>query len=223
MQFKSLAQFYIPEISFVSDFGVSKSSDFGTSLAYVFASILQEIVSRLNKLPEKNFIEFLNILNLKLNSITAASTEISFYVNDNAKQDILIPLAIKTTADANNIHPELTFESQESILATRSNVVEILGTITSDNNDIIYSHSKDFNEKRMFFFFSSQIDPNETDTNENDSKFRGNIQQHVLYLGCDNHFFINDIDLLIDLKFRPLFKEQLDILLNILQLVDGEY
>ena len=128
LQFKSLAQFYIPEISFVNDFGVSKNSDFGTSLAYVFASILQEIVSRLNKLPEKNFIEFLNILNLKLNSITAASTEISFYVNDNAKQDILIPLAIKTTADANNIHPELTFESQESILATRSNVVEILST-----------------------------------------------------------------------------------------------
>ena len=70
LQFKRLAQFYIPEISFSNDFDTNKDNDFGTSLSYVFASILQEIISRLNKLPEKNFIEFLNILNLKLNSVT---------------------------------------------------------------------------------------------------------------------------------------------------------
>ena len=55
-------------------------NDLGIVLAKLFIEILDNVHSRLNKIPEKHFIEFLNQLNLKLIAPTASKTPIVFFV-----------------------------------------------------------------------------------------------------------------------------------------------
>ena len=49
------------------------------------------ILSRLNKLPKRNFIEFLNVMGFNLSSPIASRLPVTFKLADGAKEDIFVP------------------------------------------------------------------------------------------------------------------------------------
>jgi hypothetical protein len=86
--------------------------DIGISLSMIFVSFYLDIIARLNRLPTKNFIEFLNILGLKLSSPIASRVPVTFKQVDGAEGDIFIPKGILVAADANDKHDELILKQK---------------------------------------------------------------------------------------------------------------
>ena len=63
---------YTPEWTDLND------SDPGITLVQLFAWLTEMILYRLNKVPEKNFIKFLELVGMELNPPTPARAELTF-------------------------------------------------------------------------------------------------------------------------------------------------
>jgi hypothetical protein len=114
-EFMGLVQYYLP-----GEWDVSAENNLGgagIALAKIFAEILENVIVRLNKLPERNFIEFLNEMGVNLISAIPATTPVTIALSPNVSQDVLIPAATKLATDATSAHDSLTFETEDEMLA----------------------------------------------------------------------------------------------------------
>ena len=73
-------------------------SDPGTVLLELFAYLTETMIYRLNRLPEKAYIEFLRLIGLCLQPPSAASVELSFSTAKPATTAIEIPRGTRVTA-----------------------------------------------------------------------------------------------------------------------------
>ena len=72
-------------------------SDPGVVLLELFAFLTEVMIYRLNRVPEKAYIEFLNLLGIKLQSPAAASVELIFYRSQPTNETIDIPRGSRVT------------------------------------------------------------------------------------------------------------------------------
>ena len=149
------------------------NNDLGVALSKIYISILQQVIIRLNKVPQRNFIEFLNFLGFELSSSIPAKVPVTFHLVEDVKEDVVVPKGTKVLADANEKHRELTFETEDTILVTRSKLKKAYSIIPKTNE--IYNHINRINNKQQPFHFFSDSD-------------RGNIQEHSIYFGHDDLF-----------------------------------
>jgi len=66
-------------------------SDPGITLVELFAWMTEMVLYRLNQVPEKNYIKFMELLGLKLREPESARTEVTFYLSSPQPQTILLP------------------------------------------------------------------------------------------------------------------------------------
>ncbi len=159
--------------------------DVGLVSSRIFADIYLEIIIRLNKVPERNFIAFLNMLGFILSTSVAAKVPVKFNLVKGTPEDILVLAGTKVAAAKTEIHDELVFETQENVSITRANISSILSVIK--DKDIIYDHSIYLTNQEKFELFTD--------------KKNGSLQEHILYLGNKNVFNIEPIDTKIYIKF----------------------
>ena len=84
------------------------------------------ILSRLNKLPKRNFIEFLNVMGFNLSSPIASRVPVTFKLADGAKEDVFVPSGTIVASDANDKHDELIFETEENMRVIRANISHVI-------------------------------------------------------------------------------------------------
>jgi hypothetical protein len=147
-------------------------NDVGIALSKIFASFYMNILNRLNKLPKRNLIEFLNVMGFNLSSPIASRVPVSFKLADGAKEDVFIPSGTIVASDATDKHEELIFETEENMIATRATISQLY--TVNKKTDAIYSHTKDLEEKKKDFKLFPDI--------------AWSIQQHILYLGHQDLF-----------------------------------
>jgi hypothetical protein len=145
--------------------------DVGIALSKVFASFYMNILSRLNKLPRKNLIEFLNVMGFNLSSPIASRVPVTFKPADGAKDDVFVPSGTIVASDANDKHDELMFETEQNMQVTRANIAQFY--TVNNKIDAIYSHIENLRINEDFKLF---YDDN------------GSIQEHILYLGHQDLF-----------------------------------
>jgi len=167
----------------------SNKDDPGVALSKSFALMYMNIINRLNKLPERNFIEFLNMLGFDLSAPVASKVPVTFKIVDGAKDDVFVQSGTKVGTDSNDKHDELIFETEENMLVTRSNIAEIY-TVNKEF-DNIHSYIEKLNEKQDFTLFS--------DNDNEEVGVEENIQQHILYIGQTDLFNLKDIAVKIKL------------------------
>jgi hypothetical protein len=110
-EFKSLIPFYAPEWK-------PSEKDAGLALLKIFTHMLETIIERLNRSPQKHFIEFLNTIGVKRLPAQPATTPITFLLSEGTKAHILIPARTQIAAG------EVSFETEKNILATPAGLVE---------------------------------------------------------------------------------------------------
>jgi hypothetical protein len=207
-EFMGLVQYYLP-----GEWDVSAENNLGgagIALAKIFAEILENVIVRLNKLPERNFIEFLNEMGVNLISAIPATTPVTIALSPNVSQDVLIPAATKLATDATSAHDSLTFETEDEMLVTTAKISEIYST---DNTiDAIYSHTEDFAATKSFFLFGGST----TGAGKNT-----NLQEHSLYLGHAALLNIKSSAIIITLLISTENTNGLDKLTKILNGVDS--
>ena len=127
-QIKSISPYYVKELD------ISRDKDSEIALIRTFSYFLKEIINRLNRVPDKNLIAFLDLLGLKLLPAIPARAPITFKITDGTLESVLVPKGTQIAAN------EIIFETEQNILATPAKLMEAYSVGYNDGNvvDAIY-------------------------------------------------------------------------------------
>jgi hypothetical protein len=99
------------------------SIDAGQALIRVFGRFADLIVQRLNRVPEKNFLAFLNLIGAEPLPPQPARVPLTFLLADNAPVDPVVPAGTRVAAPPRDgEEEELLFETEQELLVTRSQI-----------------------------------------------------------------------------------------------------
>lgn len=112
--------------SFTPEWTNLEKNDAGIALIRLFSEQVQPVLERLNRLPEKALVEFLNITGVQPLAATAASVLLEFEISEDATESVLIPAGFQVGADAADSSGELViFETERSLFAAAATIAEI--------------------------------------------------------------------------------------------------
>jgi hypothetical protein len=119
-EIRSLIPFYTPEWKPSED-------DSGIALAETFTSMMGTVIHRLNRVPEKNFAAFLEMLGMKLLPPQPAIAPVTFSLSKGTKEHVFIRAGTQIAAE------DILFETEKSMLATPSMLIKVYGVDAEDD------------------------------------------------------------------------------------------
>ncbi|HWP92872.1 MAG TPA: putative baseplate assembly protein [Thermodesulfobacteriota bacterium] len=178
---------------YTPEWPASDEKDSGVALLKIFSQIAESVVNRLNQVPHKNFVAFLDMLGIELLPAQSARAPLTFKLAKGTDKDILIPARTQAATDKTEEHEELPFETEKNLWATTSNLKEVISV--DPFKDSIFVHtpsviSKDgevLDEQSAFTVFSGEEQ-----------------QEHSLYLGHKDLFNIESTgEIIIEATLAP--------------------
>src|SRR6185436_20198818 len=76
--------------SFTPEWTNSRPTDAGIALTQLFGEQMEPVLERLNQLPDKTFVEFLNLAGISPLPASPAAALLEFEVSDTAPQSVFI-------------------------------------------------------------------------------------------------------------------------------------
>lgn len=150
---RRLATMYTPEWQ-------PQAGDPGLALMSIFTHMHEEIINRLNKVPDKGFGAFLEMLGFGLRPAQPSKVPVTFHPAEGLSQGIFLPARTQVACEETEDHGPLTFETLKNLYVSNASLEHIFSV--HPQKDAIYSH----------------IDGKEF------QPFTGtNLQKHKLYLG----------------------------------------
>lgn len=111
---------YTPEWTDLND------SDPGITLAQLFAWLSELLIYRMNKVPELNYIKFLQLLGIELKPAESAQAEITFPVLEtNPDPLVIVPLRTQVSAEPNDGGPPVIFETERALTALTAQLAAV--------------------------------------------------------------------------------------------------
>lgn len=155
-EFKSLTRIYAKELLSAQSYLKRKGPVF--TMAVIFCRMLEKSIQRLNRVPEKHFLSFLDKLGFHLLPPQPAAAPLTFTLTEGTEEHVFVPA--RTAAAAG----DTIFETKKNFLITPAKITALY----SFNNllDQVYDHSGDFENDSPFEIFSGE-----------------DKQEHLLYLG----------------------------------------
>jgi len=117
-QVKALIPTYAPQWT------DSGPSDPGMALIELFAWIVEGMIYRLNRVPDKNYQEFLNLLGILRDPATPARTNLIFRIT--GPGPLLIPAGTQIATPQTDIRESVVFETDHDITALPINLIRCL-------------------------------------------------------------------------------------------------
>ena len=100
-------------------------SDPGITLLELFAYLTETMLYRLNRLPEKAFLQFLNLVGVRLQPPSCAAAELTFTLSAPAAADVRIPLGTRVSAGAGYDAPTFSTVADATITAGTTEVAAV--------------------------------------------------------------------------------------------------
>ena len=117
-QAQSLRPVYTPEWN-------TGREDSGTALIAIFSRLMEIMISRLNRVPEKNFLAFLDTAGVTLLPPKAARAPVKFVPSAGAKKDAVVPAGTQlATAPLPGQEP-IPFETERGLTVSRSRLLQL--------------------------------------------------------------------------------------------------
>jgi predicted phage baseplate assembly protein len=110
---------YTPEWTDLND------SDPGITLVQLFAWLTEMILYRLNKVPEKNFVKFLELVGMELNPPTPARAELTFKLSAKDLAGVLIPRGTKVGLAEQTDGGPVVFETDDNLYAVGAELTQV--------------------------------------------------------------------------------------------------
>lgn len=162
---RSMVPHYTPEWK-------AEEKDAGTALTKIHAFITEMVITRLNQVPRKSLIAFLDMLGIKLLPAQPSRVPLVFKLAQGTTADILVPPRTQASAAKTEEHDEVPFETEENLLAVTSKLKEVISVDPAA--DAIYVHTANV----------VATDGSVRDQQDAFILFAGtNQQEHSLYLG----------------------------------------
>ena len=138
---KEMIPHYTPE------WAGSDPKDAGIALLKIFSQMNEDVINRLNQVPKKNFVAFLDMLGIKPLPAQPAKAPLTFKLAQGTETEILIPERTQVSAGKTPEHDELPFETEKNLLATPS---QLKAVVSVDSvNDAIYIPPPGFLDGKM--------------------------------------------------------------------------
>ena len=106
-------------------------SDPGITLVELFAFMTEMLVYRLNRVPEKNYLKFLEMVGMSPRSASSARTEITFFLsvpfplNPGDDMQAIIPQGLEVTTRPSEEEQEITFTIDERVAINAPKLVQL--------------------------------------------------------------------------------------------------
>ncbi len=90
-------------------------SDPGITLVELFAWMTEMVIYRLNQVPEKNYIKFMELLGLKLREPEPARVQVSFYLSAPQQQSVTIPRRTEVATVRTETRSSIIFSTDDEL------------------------------------------------------------------------------------------------------------
>lgn len=106
-------------------------SDPGITLIELFAWMTEMIVYRLNQVPEKNYIEFLNLLGMQRQPASSARTNLTFWlsvslpITPENEEPVIVPQGIEVTSRSTGEEGQVTFTTDRTLTITPPKLTQL--------------------------------------------------------------------------------------------------
>jgi predicted phage baseplate assembly protein len=107
-------------------------SDPGITLVQLFAWLEEMILWRLNRVPEKNYIEFLRLIGMELSPPAPANAELTFTLSitgspRNGLPDLVVPIpgGTKVSTNEQDVDGPVIFETDETFYAVGATLTKL--------------------------------------------------------------------------------------------------
>jgi hypothetical protein len=154
---QELVPFYTPE------WPAWDQTDAGVALLKIFAAMLDGEIKRLNQVPEKQFIAFLNMLGTELLPAQPASVPLTFYLSSGTTVPVVVPAGTQAAANKSDGSGQLIYEVAKTFQVTPANLQAVLSCVPSQ--DQFFNHNPVLTQSPVTLFAGQDL------------------QEHVLYLG----------------------------------------
>lgn len=134
-QMKEMAPYYTPEWRFTPE-----NPDPGSALFLMFADMFHDNIKRLNRVPTKNLISFLNMFDVTLLPARPASSYLTFALNEGTKESVFISAGTQVAAAAEGSN--ILYETARSALLTPALLTDAY--VTSRKQDKIIRIAEEF-------------------------------------------------------------------------------
>lgn len=169
---KETAPYYTPEWRFSPD-----DPDPGTALFHIAADMVQESRKRLDRAPNKHFIEFLNLLQTQLQPARPARTDVVFELSEGAQEEVWIPRGTQLTAPAPGGGEELIFETDRPMLVTPAKLLDVINISPLQDRIVLAAEN-----------YPNLVLGGRPEVALFDTTSGINLQEHALYLRHDDLF-----------------------------------
>jgi hypothetical protein len=92
------------------------------------------LIYRLNRVPEKNYLAFLNLLGVQLRPPLPAKTLVQFDISDKS-DSVRIPQGTRLATNPADDQPALTFETESDVLAVSNELVRVMSQCEDQYSD----------------------------------------------------------------------------------------
>lgn len=132
---KEVAPYYAPKWRFDSN-----DLDMGSVLALIFTEMFYETIERINKVPYKNFLTFLNSINSNLYPSVSAKGYITFQIVDGINEGIMVGNGERLSAISED-GKRVFFETIKNLYVTVANIDDIFN-VSFLKDSIIHSYER---------------------------------------------------------------------------------
>ena len=132
-------------------------SDPGVTLIELFAWMTELLIFRLNQVPDKNQITFMELIGLQLNPPAAASTELTFWLSAPAVAPVSIPAGTQAATAATASEPSVEFRTDDELVVSPP---ELRWCLTSGDERAFEDQSQALaDDEESFLAFGAQPRP----------------------------------------------------------------
>ena len=184
--------------------------DAGGALIRIFGRFAEIVVNRLNQVPEKSFLSFLNLIGADMAPAQPARVPLTFQLAADSPVDAFVPAGTQVAAPAGEeVEAETIFETEQDVLVTRSRLTAVYTRA--------FDAKKDQDQYGQYTATATGLE------NRPFPYFAGNTEiEHFLYIACDALLNIKEpTD--ITLRFQTNSAAQLNSLPLTWAYWDGEH
>ena len=107
--------------------GAKVDNDAGEALIRIFARMVELVSDRLNQVPEKNFLTFLELIGGQLKPPQPAKVPLTFYLAEGSLKDALVPAHTQVSAPpTKGSEEEIVFETDRELVVTIAQLKAVL-------------------------------------------------------------------------------------------------
>jgi predicted phage baseplate assembly protein len=134
-------------------------SDPGVTMIELFAWMTDQVLYRLNRVPDKNYVKFLELIGVRLFPPTAARTSITFWLSAPRPDVLTIPAGTEVSTEQIGDDEAIVFATEQDFPIVPCALDRVASTIVEGQ---VRSHAGVFESRESFYCFDAVPKPGDT-------------------------------------------------------------